>query len=137
LPENNMKARPEIAVHLIAAAMERWLNILRCPLLDIRVPTLRARRNFRALVRKYPEIATALGYTETLSFPSPLHGLTLSKLPPLDSNLPPRENKPPEPPESPTVANNSVPCQVTENHPVPQPPAGAPRHLWTPEDEVL
>ena len=112
-----MKAHPENAVHLIAAAMERWLNILRCPLVDIRVPTWRARRNFRALVRKYPEIATALGYTETLSFPSPLHGLTLSKLLPQDSSFPPQENNPPEPPESPMVANNSVPCQVTENHP--------------------
>jgi hypothetical protein len=132
-----MKAHPENAVHLIAARMTRWLDILRCPLVDIRVPTWRARRNFRALVRKYPEIATALGYTESLSFPSPLHGLTLSKLLPLSSNLPARENKLPEAPESPMVANNSVPPQVTESHPVPQPPARAPRHLWTPEDEVL
>jgi hypothetical protein len=122
-----MRANPEIRPYLLAAAMEKWLDILRCPLVDIRVPTWRARRNFRALVRKYPQIATALGYTETLSFPSPLHGLTLSKLPPLDSNLPAREDKLPEAPEFPMVANNSVRCRVIENHPAPR----------TPEDEVL
>ena len=70
-----MRASPELRPHLLAAKMKKWLDILRCPLVDLRVPTWRARRNFRALVRRYPEIATALGYTEALGFPSPLHGL--------------------------------------------------------------
>jgi len=70
-----MRARPEIAPYLIAQRMKYWLEIIQCPLMNIKVPTWKARRNYRALVRRYPEIATALGYTEALSFPSPLHGL--------------------------------------------------------------
>jgi hypothetical protein len=70
-----MRASPEIRPHLLAARMKRWLDILRCPLINTKVPTWKARRNYRHLVRRYPEIATALGYSEALSFPSPLHGL--------------------------------------------------------------
>jgi len=133
-----MKASPEIRPHLLAQRMSRWLDIARCPLVDLRVPTWRARRNYRALVRRYPQIASALGYTEAMSYTSPLHALQQQEWSalPLDSNLPARENKLPEPPESPTVTNNSVPSQVTENHPAP-PAAGAPRHLGTMEDEAL
>jgi hypothetical protein len=133
-----MKASPETRPHLLAARMARWLDIARCPLVDLRVPTWKARKNYRALVRRYPQIASALGYTEAMSYASPLHALQQQEWSglPLDSNLPARENKLPEAPESPTVANNSVPCQVTENHSAP-PAAGAPRHLWTLEYEVL
>jgi hypothetical protein len=70
-----MRVRPEIRPYLIASRMTRWLDIVRCPLVDIRVPTWKARKNYQNLVRRYPAIATALGYTEALSFPSPLHGL--------------------------------------------------------------
>jgi hypothetical protein len=70
-----MRARPEIVPHLIASRMKRWLDIALCPLVDIRVPTWKARKNYRALVRKYPEIAAALSFTEDMTFPSPLHGL--------------------------------------------------------------
>ena len=127
-----MRARPEILPYLIAARMRRWLDIARCPLMNIRVPTWKARRNYRALVRRYPEIASALGYSEALSYPSPLHGLAPSKLPSQDGSLPAQEDKPPEPPESPPAADNSVPGQ--ENQPAPLP---APLHPWSLEDEVL
>ena len=70
-----MRARPEIAPYLIAQRMQRWLDIVRCPIMNTRVPTWKARRNYRHLVRRYPEIAARLGYSEALSFPSPLHDL--------------------------------------------------------------
>ncbi len=117
-----MRARPEIRPHLIAQRMKRWLDIARCPLVDLRVPTWRARRNYRTLVRKHPEIATALGYTETLSFPSPLHGLWS---PVQQVAVPPQQEFP----------SGSLNTDVT--NPAPPPAAGAPRHLWTLEDEVL
>src|SRR5207245_7647626 len=72
---SHMRARPEIAPYLIAHRMQRWLNIVRCPIMNTRVPTWKARRNYRHLVRRYPEIAARLGYSEALSFPSPLHDL--------------------------------------------------------------
>jgi hypothetical protein len=134
-----MRASPELRPHLLAARMARWLDIARCPIINIRVPTWKARRNYRALVRRYPQIAAALGYTEAMSYASPLHALQQQEWSglPLDSNLPARENNPPEPPECPMVANNSVRCRVIENHPAPPPAAGAPRHLGTMEDEAL
>ena len=70
-----MRARPEIAPYLIAHRMQRWLDIVLCPIMNTRVPTWKARRNYRHLVRRYPEIAARLGYSEALSFPSPLHDL--------------------------------------------------------------
>jgi hypothetical protein len=44
--------------------MKYWLDIAQCPLVNLRVPTWRARKNFWFLCRKYPEIAAALGLTE-------------------------------------------------------------------------
>jgi hypothetical protein len=134
-----MRASPEIRPHLIAARMQQWLEIARYPIMNRRVPTWKARRNYRALVRKYPRIAAACGFTEALSYPSPLHGLQLQELPalPQDGSLPAREDTLQERAESPTVANSPVPRQVTENRPVPPPAAGAPRHFWALEDEVL
>ena len=70
-----MHVKDENRPYLIAARMKRWLEIVRTPLLDLRCPTWKARRNYLALVRRHPEIAALLGYTEALSFPSPLHGL--------------------------------------------------------------
>jgi hypothetical protein len=133
-----VRASPELRPHLIALRMAKWLDIAQCPIINIRVPTWKARRNYRALVRRYPQIASALGYSEAMSYTSPLHALQQQELSalPLNSNLPARENNLPEGPEFSTVANNSVPCQVTENHPAP-PAAGAPRHLWTLVEEVL
>jgi hypothetical protein len=89
-----MRARPEIRPHLIAARMQRWLNIARCPLVDIRVPTWKARRNYRALVRRYPQIVARLRYSEALSYPSPLHGLPPVEPPLIDSPAPVQEQPP-------------------------------------------
>jgi hypothetical protein len=88
-----MRASPEIRPHLIAQRMKHGLDIARCPLVDIRVPAWRARRNYRNLVRKYPEIAVVLEYSEALSFPSPLHGLWSPVQPPA-SPVPPRQEFP-------------------------------------------
>src|SRR5438132_792798 len=87
----NMRARPEIAPHLIAARMRHWLSIARCPIMNTKVPTWRARKNYLALMRKYPEIAAALSYTEALSFPSPLHGLWSAVQQPIDPPAPAQE----------------------------------------------
>ena len=70
-----MNARKEIRDHLIAARMKQWVDIARCPLVNLRCPTWRARKNFWSLCRKHPEIASRLGYTEALIIPSPLHDL--------------------------------------------------------------
>jgi hypothetical protein len=134
-----MRARPDILPHLIAHRMKRWLDIARCPIMDAKVPTWKARRNYRALVRKYPEIAERLGYSEAMSYPSPLHGIQQQEPPalPKDGNVPARDDKHPEPPESPAVADNSALGQATENQPAPPRATGAPRRLWSLEDEVL
>lgn len=134
-----MNAGKEIRDHIIAARMQYWLDIARTPILNRRCPTWRARKNYWALVRKYQQIAARLAYTEDLTFHSPLHALQRQEPPalPQDSNLPAQEDKPTERPEFPTDANNSVPCQQTENQPAPLPAAGVPRHFWSLEDEVL
>ena len=73
--EPKMNARKEIRDHLIAVRMKVWLDIARCPIMNTKVPTWKARKNFWSLCRKHPEIATRLGYTEALIIPSPLHDL--------------------------------------------------------------
>ena len=73
--EPKMNARQEIRDHLIAVRMRRWLDIARCPLINTKMPTWKARKNFWSLCRKHPEIAARLGYTEALIIPSPLHDL--------------------------------------------------------------
>src|SRR5438128_626668 len=73
--EPKMNARQEIRDHVIAVRMRRWLDIARCPLINTKMPTWKARKNFWSLCRKHPEIATRLGYTEALIIPSPLHDL--------------------------------------------------------------
>ena len=73
--EPKMNARKEIRDHLIAIRMRRWLDIARCPLINTKMPTWKARKNFWSLCRKHPEIAARLGYTEALIIPSPLHDL--------------------------------------------------------------
>ena len=73
--EPKMNARKEIRDYLIAARMKVWLDIARCPIMNTRVPTWRARKNFWSLCRKHPEIAARLGYSEALIIFSPLHDL--------------------------------------------------------------
>ena len=70
-----MNARKEIRDHLIAIRMRGWFDIARCPLINTKMPTWKARKNFWSLCRKHPEIAARLGYTEALIIPSPLHDL--------------------------------------------------------------
>jgi hypothetical protein len=95
LPENSiMRARSDILPHIIARRMTYWLQIAVCPIMNRRVPTWKARRNYRALVRKYPEIAARLGYSEALSYPSPLHGLQQQEPPLIDPSAPAREQPP-------------------------------------------
>jgi hypothetical protein len=48
---------------LLAKRMKRWYSIARCPLLDLKCSTVRARRNCLRLMAKYPEIAEALNLT--------------------------------------------------------------------------
>ena len=92
--EPKMNARQEIRDHLIAVRMRRWLDIARCPLINTKMPTWKARKNFWSLCRKHPEIATRLGYTEALIIPSPLHGISSSKPPVFDPPTPAREQPP-------------------------------------------
>ncbi len=89
-----MNARKEIRDHLIAAHMKRWLDIARCPIMNTRVPTWKARKNFWSLCRKHPEIAACLGYTEALIIPNPLHCLSPAKPPVFDPPAPAREQPP-------------------------------------------
>ena len=58
-----MRARPEVMRVLLAKRMKRWHSIVRCPLLDLKCPPARARRNCLRLMAKYPEIAHALKLT--------------------------------------------------------------------------
>src|SRR5438132_8989271 len=89
-----MNAREQIRDHLIAARMKVWLDIARCPIMNTRVPTWKARKNFWSLCRRHPEIAACLGYTEALIIPSPLHGLPPVKLPIVDVPAPVPEQPP-------------------------------------------
>ena len=70
-----MNAREQIREHLLAIRMKYWLDIARCPIVNTRVPTWRARKNFWSLCRKHPKIAARLGYSEALIIFSPLHDL--------------------------------------------------------------
>ena len=73
-----MNAREQIREHLLAIRMKYWLDIARCPIMNTKVPTWKALKNFWSLCRKHPEIpeiATRLGYTGALIIPSPLHDL--------------------------------------------------------------
>jgi hypothetical protein len=58
-----MHAREEIKHILIERKLRRWCGIAQCPLLDLRCPPWRARKNFWRLCRKYPEVAARLGLT--------------------------------------------------------------------------
>ena len=63
-----MNARKEIRDYLLASRMKVWLGIARCPIMDTKVPTWRARKNYWALVRKYRELAADLGLSEVSVF---------------------------------------------------------------------
>jgi len=56
-----MNARPEIREALLAERMRHWLMIARHPFLGKGCPKWRARKNFWALVKRYPDLAKRLG----------------------------------------------------------------------------
>jgi len=64
-----MHAREEVKIRIIATKLKRWHAIAHYPLIDIRCPTWRARKNFQKLVRRYPEIAARLGFDELSVYP--------------------------------------------------------------------
>jgi hypothetical protein len=131
-----MRAHAEIRPYLIAARIKHWLDIAQCPIINIRVPTWKARKNYRNLVRRYPEIASALGYTEAMSYTSPLQGLW-SPVQQEDRQQAPRQECPNG--SLNTDVTNPAPAQrlaehITGSQPEP-PPSGVPR--TTSLDEVL
>lgn len=71
-----MRARPDILPHIVASRMRYWLEIIRAPIIATHIPPWKARRNYLHLVRRYPQVASRLGYTEGLSYRSPVHDLS-------------------------------------------------------------
>ena len=65
-----MNAGKDIREHLIAERMRYWLGIAQTPLLDIKCPTWRARKNFWALQKRYPDLAKRLGLSKVSVFAS-------------------------------------------------------------------
>jgi hypothetical protein len=60
---SNMNCRKEIRGVLIGGKMRRWAAIARCPLLDVKCSSTKARKNYWRLYAKYPDIARKLGLT--------------------------------------------------------------------------
>lgn len=63
-----MNARQTIREHLIAERMRYWLMIARTPLMNPKCPRWRARKNFWALQKRYPDLAKRIGLTEVSVF---------------------------------------------------------------------
>jgi hypothetical protein len=59
-----MNAGKHIYDLLIAQSMKRWHDLVRTPIINRKVPTSYARRQFRTLLRKYPLVAARYGFTE-------------------------------------------------------------------------
>jgi len=63
-----MNCREQIREYLIAEKMRYWLMIARTPFIKPNIPKWRARKNFWALQRRYPDLAKRLGLTEVSVF---------------------------------------------------------------------
>ena len=63
-----MNCREQIREHLLAEKMKFWLRVARTPSLRPHIPRWRARKNFWALQKRYPELAKRLGLTEVSVF---------------------------------------------------------------------
>lgn len=63
-----MNARTEIKDALLVQRMKHWLDIARCPLINTKVPTWKARKNFWALCKRHPDLAQTHGYGPTSVF---------------------------------------------------------------------
>jgi hypothetical protein len=59
-----MNARPQVREFLIARKLQRWAAISKCPLIDLRCPPARARKNYWRLFHRYREIASRIGLHE-------------------------------------------------------------------------
>lgn len=63
-----MNARSEIKDALLLTKINFWLLRARHPQISPRVPVWRARKNYWALVRRYPALASRHGLTATSVF---------------------------------------------------------------------
>jgi hypothetical protein len=63
-----MHARPQVREILIRKKMQRWLMIARYPQVYPHCPVWRARKNYRRLCAKYPEIMQQIGLTDLSPF---------------------------------------------------------------------
>jgi hypothetical protein len=59
-----MNAGKDIYEYLIAERLKRWHDLVLTPLINRAVPTAYARRQFRTLLRRHPQIAAQYGFTE-------------------------------------------------------------------------
>jgi hypothetical protein len=63
-----MNARPQVREILISKKMQRWLMIAKYPQVYPQWPTWRARKNYRRLCAKYPEIMQRMKLNEFSAF---------------------------------------------------------------------
>jgi hypothetical protein len=63
-----MNARPTVREILIARKLQRWSAIAKCPLIDLRCPPARARKNYQRLFYRHREIAEKIGLHEWSAF---------------------------------------------------------------------
>jgi len=64
LRRKHMHAREQVRDILISKRLKHWCAVARCPLLDPRCSTAKARKNYWYLWRRYPDIAARLGLGE-------------------------------------------------------------------------
>jgi hypothetical protein len=62
--ESKVHARPAVRRILIAKKLKRWLLIAQYPFVDRTCSPGRARRNYRRLCQRYPDIMAELKLTE-------------------------------------------------------------------------
>jgi hypothetical protein len=65
---NRMNARPQVREILIARKLQRWSAIAKCPLIDLRCPPARARKNYQRLFYRYRELAEKIGLHQWSAF---------------------------------------------------------------------
>jgi hypothetical protein len=66
--KHKMHARPQVKELLIARKLQRWSAIAKCPLIDLRCPPARARKNYQRLFYRYRGIAEKIGLHEWSAF---------------------------------------------------------------------
>ena len=63
-----MHGRPQVKEILIARKLQRWSAIAKCPLIDLRCPPARARKNYQRLSYRHRELAERIGCTNGRRF---------------------------------------------------------------------